>query len=59
MEANNLDQPYISVYDRPERPRGRPKIYTDEELKERRKPIKSITKTTEITIYYKKVFCTS
>ena len=33
MEANNLDQPYISVYDRPERPRGRPKIYTDEELK--------------------------
>ena len=37
--SNNysLDEPYISVYDRPKRPRGRPKIYTDEELKERRK----------------------
>ena len=36
MESTNysLDEPYISVYDRP---RGRPKIYTDEELKERRK----------------------
>ena len=33
----SLDEPYISVYDRPQRPRGRPKIYTDEELKERRK----------------------
>ena len=33
----SLDEPYISVYDRPKRPRGRPKIYTDEELKERRK----------------------
>ena len=39
MEPTNysLDEPYISVYDRPKRPRGRPKIYTDEELKERRK----------------------
>ena len=39
MESTNysLDEPYISVYDRPKRPRGRPKIYTDEELKERRK----------------------
>ena len=33
----SLDEPYISVYDRPKRPQGRPKIYTDEELKERRK----------------------
>ena len=39
MESTNysLDEPYISVYDRPKKPRGRPKIYTDEELKERRK----------------------
>ena len=37
MTNNDLSQPYISIYDRPQRPRGRPKIYTDEELKERRK----------------------
>ena len=37
--SNNysLDEPYISIYDRPKRSRGRPKIYTDEEVKERRK----------------------
>ena len=39
MEATNLDQPYISVYDRPKRPRGRPKTLTDEEKKERNKII--------------------
>ena len=37
MTNNDLSQPYISIYDRPQRLRGRPKIYTDEELKERRK----------------------
>ena len=37
--CNTLDEEYISVYDRPKRPRGRPKIYTDEQLKERRKEI--------------------
>ena len=37
--CNTLDQEYISIYDRPKRPRGRPKIYTDEQLKERRKEI--------------------
>ena len=37
--CNTLDQEYISIYDRPKRQRGRPKIYTDEQLKERRKEI--------------------
>ena len=37
--CNTLEEPYISIYDRPKRPRGRPKIYTDEQLKERRKEI--------------------
>ena len=37
--CNTLDQEYISIYDRPKRPRGRPKIYTDEQLQERRKEI--------------------
>ena len=41
MESTNysLDEPYISVYDRPKRPRGRPKTLTDEEKKERNKII--------------------
>ena len=37
--CNTLDQEYISIYDRPKRPRGRPKTLTDEQLKERRKEI--------------------
>ena len=37
--CTTLDQDYISIYDRPKRPRGRPKIYTDEQLQERRKEI--------------------
>ena len=37
--CNTLEEPYISIYDRPKRPRGRPKIYTDEQLQERRKEI--------------------
>ena len=37
--CNTLDQEYISIYDRPKRPRGRPKIYTNEQLQERRKEI--------------------
>ena len=37
--SNNysLDEPYISIYDRPKRARGRPKIYTDEEIKQHRR----------------------
>ena len=37
--CTTLEEPYISIYDRPKRPRGRPKIYTDEQLQERRKEI--------------------
>ena len=37
--CNTLDQEYISIYDKPKRPRGRPKTLTDEQLKERRKEI--------------------
>ena len=32
-----LDEPYISIYDKPKRPRGRPKTLTDEQKKERDK----------------------
>ena len=39
MTNYSLDEPYISIYDRPQRPQGRPKIYTDDQLKERRKEI--------------------
>ena len=39
MTNYSLDEPYISIYDRPQRLRGRPKIYTDDQLKERRKEI--------------------
>ena len=28
-----LDKPYISIYDKPKRPRGRPKTLTDEQKK--------------------------
>ena len=34
-----LDEPYISIYDEPKRPRGRPKTLTDEQKKERDKII--------------------
>ena len=37
MENCTLDEPYISIYDKPKRPRGRPKTLTDEQKKERRK----------------------
>ena len=37
--CNTLDEEYISIYDRPKRPRGRPKTLTDEEKKERNKII--------------------
>ena len=37
--CNTLDQEYISIYDTPKRPRGRPKTLTDEEKKERNKII--------------------
>ena len=39
MEATNysLDQEYIIIFDRPKRSRGRPKIYTDEEVKQYRR----------------------
>ena len=37
--CNTLDQEYISIYDRPKRPRGRPKTLTDEQIKERDKII--------------------
>ena len=30
---------YISIFDRPKRPRGRPKIFTDEQRKERNRLI--------------------
>lgn len=30
---------YISIYDKPKRPRGRPKIFTDEQRKERNRLI--------------------
>ena len=59
MESTNysLDEPYISVYDRP---RGRPKIYTDEELKERRKETyKKHYENNRDYYYYRKVFTTS
>ena len=38
-ESTTLDEEYISIYDRPKRPRGRPKTLTDEEKKERNKII--------------------
>ena len=38
-EPTTLDEEYISIYDRPKRPRGRPKTLTDEEKKERNKII--------------------
>ena len=31
--CNTLDEEYISIYDRPKRPRGRLKTLTDEEKK--------------------------
>ena len=34
-----LDEPYISIYDKPKRPRGRPKVLTDEQIKERNRLI--------------------
>ena len=37
--CTTLDEEYISSYDRPKRPRGRPKTLTDEEKKERNKII--------------------
>ena len=39
MDHSTLDEPYISIYDKPKRPRGRPKTLTDEQIKERRKEI--------------------
>ena len=39
MDNCTLDEPYISIYDKPKRPRGRPKTLTDEQIKERRKEI--------------------
>ena len=39
IESTTLDEEYISIYDRPKRPRGRPKTLTDEEKKERNKII--------------------
>ena len=39
MDNSTLDEPYISIYDKPKRPRGRPKILTDEQKKERDKII--------------------
>ena len=38
-ESTTLDEEYISIYDKPKRPRGRPKTLTDEEKKERNKII--------------------
>ena len=38
-EPTTLDEEYISIYDRPKRPRGRPKTLTDEEKKERNRLI--------------------
>ena len=39
MDTTNysLDQEYISIYDKPKRSRGRPKIYTHEEVKQHRR----------------------
>ena len=37
--CNTLDQEYISIYDIPKRPRGRPKTLTDEQIKERNRII--------------------
>ena len=34
-DTYSLDTPYMSIYDRPKKKSGRPKIYTDEELKQR------------------------
>ena len=39
MTEYTLNEEYISIYDKPKRPRGRPKTLTDEQLKERRKEI--------------------
>ena len=39
MTEHTLEEPYISIYDIPKRPRGRPKTLTDEEKKERNKII--------------------
>ena len=33
MDHSTLDEPYISIYDKPKRPRGRPKTLTDEQKK--------------------------
>ena len=35
MTNCTLDEPYNSIYDKPKRPRGRPTILTDEQIKER------------------------
>ena len=39
MDNCTLNEPYISIYDKPKRPRGRPKTLTDEQIKDRRKEI--------------------
>ena len=39
MTTCTLDEPYISIYDKPNRPRGRPKVLTDEQIKERNRLI--------------------
>ena len=33
MDNCTLDEPYISIYEKPKRPRGRPKTLTDEQKK--------------------------
>ena len=39
MTTCTLDEPYIGIYDKPKRPRGRPTVLTDEQIKERNRLI--------------------
>ena len=39
MTTCTLDEPYISIYDKPKRPRGRSKVLTDEQINERNRLI--------------------
>jgi hypothetical protein len=34
LENNSLSTPYVSMYDRPRRPRGRPRLHTEEEMQQ-------------------------
>ena len=61
MTTCTLDEPYISIYDKPKRPRGRPKVLTDEQIKERNRLIykKNIMTIIEIIMCLSNVFITN